>query len=49
MGYRAIQRILNNELINGWESLRQMFDVLSHHTNGHQNDSEILSYTHQNG
>jgi hypothetical protein len=49
MGYRFKQRILNRGILNGLEVLKEMFNVLSHHENASQNDSEISSYTHQNG
>ena len=49
MGYRAKQRIFNTEISNDLEVLKEIFNILSHHRNASQNDSEIPSYTHQNG
>jgi hypothetical protein len=49
MEYRTKQRILNKEIANGHKTLKEMFKVLSQPGNTNQNNSEDLSYTHQNG
>jgi hypothetical protein len=49
MRYRAKQRILNKGICKSQEALKEIFNVLSHHGNTNQKDSEIPSYTHQNG
>ena len=49
MRYRSKQRILNRRIFHGREALKEMFNSLSHKGNANQNDSEIPSYTHQNG
>ena len=49
MGYASKQRILNRTISNGLEALKEMFIILSHQRNANQNDSEIPSYTYQNG
>ena len=48
MEYRAKQRIHNRRILNGQETLKEMFSVLSHHGNANQADDEIPSYTCQN-
>ena len=45
MEYRAKERIHNRGLVNGWEALKEMFNVHSHQGNGNQNAPEIPSYT----
>jgi hypothetical protein len=40
---------LNKEIPNGQETLKEMFNTLSHQGNASQNDSEILPYTYENG
>jgi hypothetical protein len=45
-------RILNRDISNGQETLKEMFSILSHQKNANQanqNNFEILSYTCQNG
>jgi hypothetical protein len=37
MGNRSKQRILNRGISNGWETLKEMFIILSHHRNANQN------------
>ena len=49
MGHSTKQRILNKGISNGWEALKEMFKVLSHQGNTNQNNSEVPSYTGQNG
>ena len=49
MGYKAKQRILNREILNVQEALKEMFKVLSNHRNANQNNSEVPPYTKQNG
>jgi hypothetical protein len=49
MGYIAKQRIHNKRISNDFESLKEMFKVLSHKRNVNQNKPEILSHTNQNG
>jgi hypothetical protein len=49
MEYRAKQRILNQEISNGWEAPKYMFNILSHQGNANQNDPEIPPHTIQNG
>jgi hypothetical protein len=49
MGYRAKQRILNRQISNGQETLKEMLSIISHQGNANQNDSEFPPYTHQNG
>ena len=49
MGYGAKQRILQKEISNGQEILKEIFKVLSHQGNANQNDPEIPPYTNQNG
>ena len=41
MGYKAEQGILNRGILNGQETLKEMFKVLSHQRNANQNNSEI--------
>jgi hypothetical protein len=43
MGYRAKQRILISGISSGQETLKDMFDILSHQGNANQNDHEILA------
>jgi hypothetical protein len=33
MGYRAKQKILNQGILNGWETPKEMFNILSHQGN----------------
>lgn len=42
-------RIHNRGISNVWEALKEMFQVLNDERNRNQNDSEIPSYTNQNG
>ena len=49
MGYRAKQRIHNIGILNGPETLKDMFKVLSHQENTNKNKPEIPTYTNQNG
>ncbi|KAL6070000.1 hypothetical protein STEG23_001509, partial [Scotinomys teguina] len=44
-----INRILNRGSSNVRETLEKMFDIHSHPINANKNDSEIPSYTWQNG
>ena len=44
-----VQRVLRRGISNGQETLKQMVNILSHHGNANQIDSEIPSYTCQNG
>ena len=48
MGYRT-ENSQQRNLSNGREALKEIFNVLSHQENASQNNSEILSYTYQNG
>jgi hypothetical protein len=45
--YKTNQRILNKEISNGQEALKEMFIVFIHHGNRNKNISEISSYTHK--
>ena len=49
MECRAKQKILKREISNGQEALKEMVKVLSDQGNANQNNSEIPSYTYQNG
>jgi hypothetical protein len=49
MGYRDKQRINHNGILNGKETLKEMFKVLSDQGNENQNKAEIPPYTNQNG
>jgi hypothetical protein len=49
MEYTDKQRILNRGISNGQETLKQMFNILSHQGNANQNNPEILPYNNQNG
>ena len=49
MWYSAKHRIFNRGITNGQEIHKEMFKVLSHQENPNQNNSKVLSYTHQNG
>ena len=49
MGYRSKQRILNRRISNVQKTLKEMLNILSHHRNTNQNESEVSSYTIQNG
>jgi hypothetical protein len=48
MGYRAKQRILNQGISNGYEALKEMFNILSHQRNANQFNPEIPPHTNQN-
>jgi hypothetical protein len=45
---KSKQRILNRGISYGWETLKEIFNILSNQGNANQNDSEIPSYTCQN-
>jgi hypothetical protein len=45
----ALNRILNRGVSRGQETLKEMFNILSHQGNANQNDFEILCYSCQNG
>lgn len=47
MGSRCKQRIFNT-IINSWQMLKEMLNILSHQRNAIQNYFDILSYIHQN-
>ena len=49
MGYRTKQRTFNRGVLIDREALLEIFNVLSHHGNANQNNSEIPSYNPQNG
>jgi len=49
MGYRAKQRIVNFEILNGWEVPKEMFNILRHQQNANQNNTEIPPHNNQNG
>ena len=49
MKYRSKQRILNRGISNGQETLKEVFNIINLQGNANQNDSEIPSYTCQNG
>ena len=49
MGYRPKQRILNRQISNGRKTPKKMFNIHRHQKNTNQNNSEISSYTRQNG
>ena len=49
MGYRTKQRIHNRGISNGWEALKEIFEVLSDQRNANQNEPEIQPYINQNG
>ena len=40
MGYRSKLRILNKGISNVWETLKELFIILSHQVNADQNDSD---------
>jgi hypothetical protein len=48
MEYRDKQRILNREIYNGQETLKEIFNILNYQGNANQNYYEIPSYAHQN-
>ena len=48
-GYRTEQKILNREILNVQEEIKEIFNILSHQGNVNQNDPEIPTYTNQNG
>jgi hypothetical protein len=49
MEYRTKQRILNREILNDQEILKEILNILSHQGNANQNNTEISSFTNQNG
>ena len=49
MGQRFKQKILNRRLSNGQKTFQELLKILSHQRKVNQNDSEISSYTCQNG
>ena len=49
MGYRAEQTFPNTVILNGLDTLTEMFNVLSHQGNANQNDPEPLSHINHNG
>ena len=49
MGHRPNQTTLNRGIQNGLKTLKEMLNTVSHQRNVNQNNSEILSYTYQNG
>ena len=49
MGYRDKQKILNREIANVQEALKEIFNILRHQGNANQNDPENPHYTNQNG
>ncbi|KAL6083254.1 hypothetical protein STEG23_032570 [Scotinomys teguina] len=49
MGYRVKQRIYGRRISNGRKTFKEMLNILSHQRNDNQNNSEIPSYTCQNG
>jgi hypothetical protein len=49
MGYRPKQRILNRGILNIWEALKEMVEVLSHQGSANESNPDISSYSHQNG
>ena len=48
MGERTKQRNLNRRISKGQKSLMEMLNMISHHRNENQNNSEILYYTCEN-
>ena len=48
MGYKAKQTIVNREIFNSLEALKEHFKILSNQKNANQKDSETPSYTSQN-
>jgi hypothetical protein len=48
MEYRAKQKILNRGLLNGQETLKEMFNILSHQENENLKVHDIQPYTYQN-
>ena len=49
MEYRAKQRTLSTAILNGLETLTEMFNVFSHQRNANQNDpSKWKFYTSKN-
>jgi hypothetical protein len=40
--FSGLHRILNKEISNGREELKEMFNILTHQGNENQNNSEIL-------
>ena len=49
MGYRDKQKILNREIANVQEALKELFNILWHQGNANQNDPENPPYNNQNG
>jgi hypothetical protein len=49
MGYKANQRILNKEILNCPEALKEVFNSLSHQENANKNDPKTAFSTYQNG
>jgi hypothetical protein len=49
IGYRIKKRILSRELLNRQEALKEVLNFLSHQGNANRNNSEVPSYTHENG
>jgi hypothetical protein len=49
MGYRAKQGILNKGILNVREAPKEMFNILIHQRNAHQNNPESAPYINQNG
>jgi hypothetical protein len=49
MGYRIKLRIHNRGILNGLETLKEMFKVLSDLRNANQNNPETPPHTSQNG
>jgi hypothetical protein len=49
MEFKAKQRIINGGITNVREAIKEIFKVLGHQGSTSQNNSEVPSYTHQNG
>ena len=43
------KKILDRGISESREAVKEIINTLRHHRNSNQNDSEILSYTYQNG
>ena len=44
-----LNKILNWGILNGWEALKERFNILGHQGNANQSEPEIPPYTSQNG
>ena len=49
MENRVKQRIFNEGISNGQETLKEMLNILSHQGNANENEPEIPPYTNRSG